>query len=138
MPEPAPDIRGCPFFCFPLTAMFYSSALKGEIRNMAHLSGHCECGRPIHFPKTATYGYRWECYRCGRSYVLSNEGDPLHRTRSRRPPESTTSFAPCAGFVWRPWMTKGVLLLVVYAVFGRTGLVLLIGGWIWLKSNGDI
>lgn len=111
---------------------------------MAHLSGHCECGRRIHFPNAAAYGCRWTCHRCGRSYTLSHKGDPLHRVRSRRASASSRSrqaaHAPAGidwpGFIWAPWMTAAVVVLVVYAVFGGIGLAILVGGWLWVKHNG--
>ena len=107
---------------------------------MAHLSGYCDCGRRIHFPKDAEYGYEWTCYRCGRSYVLSRRGDPLYRIRSRRPPqtEDDSYDTPSFEFSWQPWMTKGVGLLVVLAAFGPIGLAVAVGGWVWLKSNGKL
>ena len=54
---------------------------------MPHLAGKCDCGRNIHFPKTATLGYQWKCRQCGKVWILSNQGKPLHNQRSKAPPK---------------------------------------------------
>lgn len=53
---------------------------------MSHLSGHCSCGRRIHFPKHSSYGASWRCHTCGRSWVIARHGEPLHTARSKAPP----------------------------------------------------
>ena len=58
---------------------------------MSHLSGRCDCGRIMHFPKNATYGDTWTCYRCGKTWHLSHHGDPLHSTRSKAPESDYSS-----------------------------------------------
>jgi len=55
---------------------------------MSHLSGHCDCGRVIHFPKGATYGASWTCYNCGKTWFISHDGEPLHNRRSKAPKPS--------------------------------------------------
>ena len=54
-----------------------------------HLSSTCRCGRRMHFPKYARFGYIWKCRRCGMRYVLSDIGKPLKWRSSKRPPVST-------------------------------------------------
>ena len=53
---------------------------------MSHLSGHCSCGRRINFPKHSSYGSSWRCHKCGRSWVIARQGQPLHNARSKAPP----------------------------------------------------
>lgn len=53
---------------------------------MSHLSGHCSCGRRIHFPKHSSLGASWRCHKCGRSWVIARHGQPLHTARSKAPP----------------------------------------------------
>ena len=31
---------------------------------MADLAGRCNCGRKIRYPKHATYGDKWACWKC--------------------------------------------------------------------------
>lgn len=52
---------------------------------MPHSSGKCDCGRTIHFPKNASLGYEWICKKCGKSWVLSNHGQPLNTVGSKAP-----------------------------------------------------
>ena len=52
---------------------------------MTHLSGHCTCGRRLHYPKNATMGSTWTCWKCGKTWTLSTHGDPL-RQRGSKPP----------------------------------------------------
>jgi len=52
---------------------------------MAHLASRCACGRKMRFPKGATYGAEWTCWKCGRTYTLATQGEPSHYERSRRP-----------------------------------------------------
>ena len=56
---------------------------------MPHLAGRCDCGRPIHFPKHATYGATWTCYKCGKTWTMSTHGNPLHSQGSRAPQGSS-------------------------------------------------
>ena len=58
---------------------------------MSHLSGHCDCGRVIHYPKGATYGDSWTCYNCGKTWYISHHGDPLHNRRSKAPESNYSS-----------------------------------------------
>jgi len=53
---------------------------------MPHLAGKCDCGREIHFPKNATLGDQWKCYRCGKVWTLSTQGKPLDRQNRKRLP----------------------------------------------------
>ena len=53
---------------------------------MSHLSGHCSCGRLIHFPKRSSYGASWRCRKCNRSWVIAHQGRPLHTARSKASP----------------------------------------------------
>ena len=52
---------------------------------MTHPSGHCTCGRRLHYPKTATFGSTWTCWKCGRTWTISTHGDPLHQRGSKPP-----------------------------------------------------
>ena len=92
---------------------------------MPHLAGRCDCGRRIHFPKGATYGDTWTCWKCGKTWTLSTHGDPLHSERSKPPvsPVSSDS-APsseygCLAIVIAILVVGGI----VYAVFGKAGLI---------------
>ena len=60
---------------------------------MSHLSGRCTCGRIIHLPKGATHGDTWTCHSCGRTWHVSDHGNPLHSRRSKAP---TTDSASCS------------------------------------------
>lgn len=50
---------------------------------MSHFVGRCSCGKKIHFPRNAKYGYEWECYKCGQVWVLDKHGKQLHIESSR-------------------------------------------------------
>jgi hypothetical protein len=55
---------------------------------MPHEMGYCDCGREIHWPRTARYGDERRCYTCGRKWILSPAGrgaKPGYLVRSRRP-----------------------------------------------------
>src|SRR5262245_45293844 len=59
-----------------------------------HEMSFCDCGREIHWPRSAHYGERWRCYNCGRDWVLAPEttrrrAKPgyLVPSRQRRPPK---------------------------------------------------
>ena len=54
---------------------------------MSHLSGRCDCGRVMHFPKGASYGDTWTCYNCGKTWHITHHGLPLHSRRSKGPPD---------------------------------------------------
>lgn len=56
---------------------------------MSHLSGRCDCGRVIHYPKGATYGATWTCHNCGKTWHIARTGRPLHTHRSKAPEESS-------------------------------------------------
>ena len=56
---------------------------------MSHLAGYCRCGRKIHFPKNSPLGTKWTCWKCGQTYYLSNNGEPLHSEQSKMPLESS-------------------------------------------------
>lgn len=58
---------------------------------MPHLAGRCDCGREMHFPKSAMIGYQWTCRKCGKVWTLSNQGKPLDRMRSKAPPKRPTT-----------------------------------------------
>lgn len=58
---------------------------------MPHLAGRCDCGRKMHFPKNATIGEQWKCYKCGKTWTLSNHGKPLHSQNSKAPPKRKSS-----------------------------------------------
>ena len=77
---------------------------------MSPLSGRCDCGRVMHFPKNATYGDTWTCYRCGKTWHLSHHGDPLHSTRSKAPPEESYSGGGSGCMV--PIILAGIALFV--------------------------
>jgi hypothetical protein len=57
---------------------------------MPHLAGRCDCGREMHFPKSATIGYQWTCRKCGKVWTLSNQGKPLDHKKSKAPPKQQT------------------------------------------------
>jgi hypothetical protein len=55
---------------------------------MPHEMGYCDCGREIHWPRTARYGDKWRCYNCGRRWELApaRRGcKPGYLVQSRRP-----------------------------------------------------
>ena len=81
---------------------------------MSHLSGRCDCGRVIHFPKGATYGATWRCYNCGRTWHIAHHGDPLHSRRSKEPPARNYS-SDDSGEI--------LPLLLIGAVFVLTGYI---------------
>lgn len=54
---------------------------------MPHLAGRCSCGRPMHWPKSAKLGSTWNCWKCGKTWTLSNHGEPLHTRKSKAPPK---------------------------------------------------
>jgi hypothetical protein len=66
---------------------------------MSHLAGKCSCGRPIHFPRDAQLGYQWVCRRCGKTWVLSTQGEPLTRKKSLPPPAAPSARAAGGGCV---------------------------------------
>lgn len=53
---------------------------------MPHLAGRCDCGREMHFPKSATIGDQWTCRKCGKVWTRSNQGIPLDEKGSKPPP----------------------------------------------------
>ena len=54
---------------------------------MSHLSGRCDCGRVIHYPKGASYGDSWTCRTCGKTWYIVRHGEiPLNSRRSKEPP----------------------------------------------------
>ena len=52
---------------------------------MTHLAGRCTCGRRQHYPQNATLGTSWTCWKCGRTWTLSKQGEPLFVHRSKPP-----------------------------------------------------
>jgi len=53
-----------------------------------HEMAYCDCGRELHWPRTARYGHRLRCFRCGRSWRLvpDNMGvKPAYAVESQRP-----------------------------------------------------
>jgi len=58
---------------------------------MTHLAGRCDCGRKIHLPKNTQYGDEWKCWTCGKVWVFSDHGKPVHVERSKAPPSDGTS-----------------------------------------------
>jgi hypothetical protein len=76
---------------------------------MSHLSGHCSCGRRIHFPKQSSYGASWRCRECNRSWVIAHHGRPLHTARSKAPP---ADFGGSGGDTsWVTLVVAGLILL---------------------------
>ena len=62
-----------------------------KVNNDLHSKSTCTCGRTIHFPKNARFGYKWTCNSCGRTWVLSRydgSGTPCDlsysKTRTRQ------------------------------------------------------
>ncbi len=82
---------------------------------MSHQSGYCDCGRKKHYPKNAPLGYQWTCYRCGRTYVLSTYGNPLHTQGSRPPSGSSYGSSGCLVIIAAPLV---LLLLAVKLLAG--------------------
>ena len=76
---------------------------------MSHLSGRCDCGRVIHFPKGASYGDTWTCYNCGKTWHIAHHGDPLHSRRSKEPPSGDYSSGGTGCLV--PILLIGALIL---------------------------
>lgn len=58
---------------------------------MPHQMNNCNCGRKIHWPKTATVGDTWTCRRCGtRSRLVASGGDTRGRIiRSKKHKDAT-------------------------------------------------
>ena len=81
---------------------------------MSHLSGRCDCGRVIHYPKGATYGDSWTCHNCGKTWYISHHGDPLHNRRSKAPPETSYSGGGTGCMV--PRILAGIALVVAGCV----------------------
>ncbi len=75
---------------------------------MAHLAGRCTCGRRIRFPKTATYGDRWTCWKCGQTWTLATHGNPLHPEPSKAPPRAASDDLDKLHWYW----VAGAVLLV--------------------------
>lgn len=80
---------------------------------MSHLSGYCDCGRKMHFPKGASHGDTWTCWKCGKTWYIGNHGDPLHNTRSRAP-ESGGGSSEGGGF----GCGLIILLFIFASIFG--------------------
>ncbi len=76
---------------------------------MSHLSGHCSCGRRIHFPKHSSYGSSWRCHKCGQSWVIARHGQPLHNARSKAPPVTSGHSADEPN--WAAVIVAGLLIL---------------------------
>ena len=76
---------------------------------MSHLSGHCSCGRRIHFPKHSSYGSSWRCRTCGQSWVIARHGQPLHNARSKAPPVDSVHSADEPN--WAAVIVAGLLIL---------------------------
>ena len=76
---------------------------------MSHLSGRCDCGRVMHFPKGASYGDTWTCYSCGKTWHIAHHGDPLHTRRSKEPPSGNYSSSGTGCLV--PILLIGALVL---------------------------
>jgi hypothetical protein len=76
---------------------------------MSHLSGHCSCGRRIHFPKHSSYGSSWRCRKCGQSWVIARHGQPLHNARSKAPPVDSVHSADEPN--WAAVIVAGLLIL---------------------------
>jgi hypothetical protein len=53
-----------------------------------HQMGYCDCGREIHFPRTARFGDRLRCFNCRRILTLLPDGaggvKPSYAVPSRR------------------------------------------------------
>ena len=86
---------------------------------MSHLAGRCTCGKKIHYPKGSELGTTWTCWRCGKVWTISTEGDPLHNARSKAPPETTytpTTFGTTAtdNIPWWGWLIA--ILFVLWLV----------------------
>ena len=98
---------------------------------MSHLSGHCTCGRVIHYPKGSTYGSTWKCHNCGKTWHIARTGRPLHNHHSKAPNPSSDSDLSGLG--------TGILLvggLVALAVAPTTCLVGAgIAGGVWAYKH---
>ena len=85
---------------------------------MPHLAAPCACGRKMRFPKGSTYGAKWTCWKCGRTYTLSTQGIPSHIEGSQPPP---TSKYGC--------LLALAVLVTVLPTVGWFATVLLLAAW---------
>ena len=64
---------------------------------MTHLAGRCSCGRKQHYPTNAVLGTSWTCWKCGRTWTLSKQGEPLFVHRSKPPSPGPQQQVPSSG-----------------------------------------
>jgi len=76
---------------------------------MSHLSGHCSCGRRIHFPKHSSYGSSWRAITQLCPHVRHRHGQPLHNARSKAPPVDSVHSADEPN--WAAVIVAGLLIL---------------------------
>ncbi len=81
---------------------------------MSHLAGRCTCGRKIRFPKGSTYGAEWTCWKCGKTYTLATQGDPLHVEGSQPPPASTSGCLLAIAFLISTFSAAGLLANILF------------------------
>ena len=78
---------------------------------MPHLAGRCACGRKLRFPKGSTYGTKWTCWKCGKTYTLAPQGNPLH-TEGSQAPTSTSGCLLALAFLVSTISAAGLLMTV--------------------------
>lgn len=100
---------------------------------MAHLAGKCDCGRKIHFSKKAKKGWRWTCFKCGKTWTLSSHGKPINYLQSKFPPVQKNKQSGSFRIKLLSRKIIGVVLVILLywylfcAAFGKIIAVLLFG-----------
>ena len=64
--------------------------------------------------KAQPYGTEWTCRKCGKTYTLATQGDPLHVEGSQPPPTSASGCLLAIAFLISTFSAAGLLATILF------------------------